>query len=147
MKNTFKSLSENENIQKFTNPASMLTPGIAGTVVMTVANVLCLQFSLPAATTALALSLLASAVVFVRIDERWWKNAIYWFFNGLIIFTMAVGSNTLGIASDKKTNEPAPIEIVEPTNTVSFLFNENTNKPVFKPWFLAQNKYSIPLIF
>jgi len=82
------------NAKDFLNPASMLTPGIAGAMTTGLAMPLVFAFDLKYKWVALALSLIISYLVVSAHD---WKlsriqNAAYWFLNGLIIFSVSVGA-------------------------------------------------------
>jgi hypothetical protein len=85
----------------FLNPKSMLTPGIAGGIVMMISNTLLMQFDLPARWTALGLSALLGLVVFVAVAIPLWQRLIYYIFNVLIIFCFAVGSNRIGLTASQ----------------------------------------------
>src|SRR3990167_6456798 len=88
----------------------MLTPGIAGSIVMVIANTLWLEFMIPQKWTALILSFLLIIPILIRFSASYVENAIYFTFNGLIVFALAVNSNFAGrklqeiAASDKKMN-------------------------------------------
>ena len=87
----------------------MLTPGIAGSIVMVIANTLWLEFMIPQKWTALILSFLLIIPILIRFSASYVENAIYFTFNGLIVFALAVNSNFAGrklqeiAASDNKT--------------------------------------------
>lgn len=96
--------------QDFLNPKSMLTPGIAGGIVMMISNTLLVQFALPARWTALALSALLGVVVFVATAIPLWQRIIYYIFNSLIIFCIAVGSNRVaGVSSSLSAHLPVSL--------------------------------------
>lgn len=85
-------------LEDFTNPNSMITPGAAGAVTMVITNVLTSQFDgLPANWTALILSFVFGALTFVY-SSRILARAAYFIINSLIIFVMAHGSNGIGLA-------------------------------------------------
>jgi len=90
-----------ENAQEFLNPNSMLTPGVAGAVTMAITNTFAAQFKLiepwPAAV-ALTVSFLLGLLVMAAKAMPYWQRFIYYVLNSLIVFTVAVGSNTLGQA-------------------------------------------------
>lgn len=85
-----------ETPKEFLNPNAMLTPGIAGAVAMTIANTLSAQFGLSEPVVALICSFLIGLLVATVKTVPSWKKYVYYVFNSLVIFTMAVGSNTLG---------------------------------------------------
>ena len=80
----------------FLNPRSMLTPGIAGSVVMVIANTLWVEFMLPQRWTALILSFILIVPILVKYSACWFENVIYFTFNGLIVFALAVNTNFAG---------------------------------------------------
>ena len=93
----------------FLNPKSMLTPGVAGSLMMFLVNGLASQFpELPARYLALCLSfLLGSIVWFAEVEGRAQKvqKAVYWVLNSLLIFV--IGFGTTHLAADA-TAGPAP---------------------------------------
>jgi hypothetical protein len=90
------------NTQDFINPKSMLTPGLAGGLVMIVVNGLTSAFpELPPRYLALGFSLLLALVVLSSQEMESAKvhmKCVYWLINGLIIF--AVGFGTANLAAD-----------------------------------------------
>ena len=102
-----------ETPKEFLNPSSMLTPGIAGAVTMTIANTLSAQFGLNAAVVALLCSFLIGLLVVTAKTVPSWKKYAYYVFNSLVIFTMAVGTNTLGQVSGTAEEPSATISYLE----------------------------------
>ncbi len=97
-------------LEDFTNPNSMITPGAAGAVTMVITNVLTSQFDgLPANWTALILSFVFGALTFVY-SAKIIARAAYFIINSLIIFVMAHGSNGIGVAVTH-TADAAPAAI------------------------------------
>lgn len=93
--------SDMSDMEKFLTPESMLTPGLAGGMTMGITNALAFQFGLIApgpAFIALTLSFLFGLCVFVssRKSARAVK-LLFWVINSLVIFTVAAGSNALGM--------------------------------------------------
>jgi hypothetical protein len=84
------------DLKDFLNSKSMLTPGIAGAITMLVTNTLHLQFDLPQKWIALVLSFTLGTLVFGDKTTPLWQRAIFYLFNSLIIFAMAVGTNVAG---------------------------------------------------
>lgn len=82
----------------FLNPASMLTPGFAGAVAMMISNTLVHAFGLPPAWSALVLSFLLGSIVWVA-SVSLLRGAVYYVLNSLIIFSVAFGTNTLGLGT------------------------------------------------
>ena len=90
-------LNKSLKLDEFLNPKSMLTPGLAGVLMMVISNTLYVQFSLPTKYTALVISGAISLLV-----VRGMKNVplleriIYWGFNTMIVFSMGLGAHSLG---------------------------------------------------
>lgn len=83
----------------FLNPKSMLTPGVAGSLMMFLVNGIATQFpELPARYLALFLSfLLGSIVWFAEVEgrARIVQKAVYWVLNSLLIFVIGFGTTHL----------------------------------------------------
>ncbi len=109
-------------VSDFLNPESMITPGIAGGITMTITNTLTSQFSLPGRWTALAISFLCGLLVFVTKKFSFMKKLVFYVINSLIIFTVATGTNYYGTVAQtelsyKISNSLYPItKIFSPTN-------------------------------
>jgi hypothetical protein len=85
-------------VDDFLQPKAMLTPGIAGGVTMLIANALWVAFSLPPRWTSLVLSFLVGLLVFVaKGDVPAWQRAVYYVLNSLIIFSVSIGTNYVGV--------------------------------------------------
>lgn len=95
----------------FLDSRSMLTPGLAGAVVMLLTNTLYQQFSLPQRWTALALSFGLGLLVFSDRRSALWQRALLYILNSLIIFSMAVGANAVGQVITSPRATPRGIEI------------------------------------
>jgi hypothetical protein len=90
-----------ENTKDFFNPSSMMTPGIAGAMTMTITNTFVRQFESIepwSAMVALIVSFLFGLLVVAAKTMPYWQRLIYYILNSFIIFTVSVGSNTLGQA-------------------------------------------------
>lgn len=105
---------ERGKVEEFLQPKAMLTPGIAGGVTMLIANALWVAFSLPPRWTSLVLSLLLGLLVFVaRGGVPLWQRAVYYVLNSLIIFSVSIGTNYVGVglthppAQESNVAEPA----------------------------------------
>jgi len=89
-------------MQEFLNPKAMLTPGIAGTFMMFLANGLIVPFpEMSPRFIALGMSFLIGGVVFYsqRLQRApVYQKAMYWVLNSLVIFV--VGFGTAHIAAD-----------------------------------------------
>ena len=102
-----------ETPKEFLNPNSMLTPGIAGAVAMAIANTFSAQFGFSGAVVALLCSFLIGLLVATVKTVPSWKKYVYYVFNSLVIFTMAVGSNTLGQVAGTDGATPATLSYLE----------------------------------
>src|SRR5207244_12134573 len=89
---------EKVRVEEFLQPKAMLTPGIAGGVTMLIANALWVAFSLPPRWTSLVLSFLLGLLVFVATTRvPVWQRAVYYLLNSLIIFSVSIGTNYVGV--------------------------------------------------
>jgi hypothetical protein len=93
-------------MQEFLNPKSMITPGIAGGLIMLITNTCADQFGLPPKWTALVLSFLLALIVVAIAAVALWQKALLWLFNALIIFSTAVGTNQTSAKLSGETPEP-----------------------------------------
>lgn len=84
------------NLSDFLNPRSMLTPGVAGSMVMLIANTLWVQFMIPQKWSALTLSFLLIIPILMKFSASIFEDLIYFVFNGLIVFALAVNTNFVG---------------------------------------------------
>lgn len=112
-------------MNQFLNPKSMSTPGVAGALMMLIANTLCINFpEFPFRYVALILSFLIGAVVFTASTMKIWERGIYWIVNSLIIFSMGVGSTN--IAANVAMNQ-AQNEYQQPQYNALFLSKSSEN--------------------
>jgi hypothetical protein len=88
---------EKTKVEEFLQPKAMLTPGIAGGVTMLIANALWVAFGFPQRWTSLALSFLLGLLVFVATNVPLWQRAVYYLVNSLIIFSVSIGTNYVGV--------------------------------------------------
>jgi hypothetical protein len=84
-------------VNDFLNPNSMLTPGIAGSMTMMIANALWVNFGLEPKYTALMLCLLLGSVVLAELKVPLWQKPVYYIINVLIIFSVSAGTNIVGM--------------------------------------------------
>ena len=87
--------------KEFLTPGSMLTPGLAGGTTMAITNVVVSQFQLAPpgpAWVALGLSFLFGLLVWAS-QEPVLKRCVYYVLNSLVIFVVAMGSNTVGLSA------------------------------------------------
>lgn len=83
-------------MQEFINPKSMMTPGIAGSTMMFMANEIVFAFpELQPRIIALILSFIIGSIVFASksdLPTAIWEKGVYWVVNSLIIFTVGFGA-------------------------------------------------------
>lgn len=84
------------DVKDFLNSKSMVTPAAAGAVAMLITNTLNSQFELPQRWVGLALSFVLGLVVFRDPDTSGWRRAVLYVVNSLVIFAMAMGTNSAG---------------------------------------------------
>lgn len=105
-------------VNQFLNPSSMLTPGIAGSVIMMLTNAITFQFDLSQKWVGLALSFTLGLVLLVNVAMPIWQRFIYYVFNSLIVFSMAVGANTMaGPPASASPRPGAPVEQADSATT------------------------------
>jgi hypothetical protein len=80
-------------MEDYLNAKSMVTPGVAGGLVMLISNTCASQFNLAPRWTALVLSGLLGLLVVCILTAPLWQKGLLWVFNALIIFSMAMGTN------------------------------------------------------
>ncbi len=88
--------------QDFLTPEGMLTPGVAGSLTMMIANALAVNFTAPRAWTGLALSFVFGLLVLASTKTVLLK-AVYYVLNSLVIFCVAVGANGFALQSAPPT--------------------------------------------
>jgi hypothetical protein len=114
-------------MNEFLNAKSMVTPGVAGGLTMLIAATLSSQFGLPAKWTGLTVSFLIGFLTALADKElSIVQRGTLCVLNSLIIFSIAVGANTVGTAATANVRttqvyESAPAPPVE--------------KTFFHPWF------------
>lgn len=91
----------------FLNPKSMLTPGLAGSMTMVITNALVTQFGASPAYTALIISALFGIVVFAATAAALWLRGVLYVLNSLLIFSVALGANQLGVNAAASSDAPA----------------------------------------
>ena len=103
---------ERARVDEFLQPKAMLTPGIAGGVTMLIANALWVSFALPPRWTSLVLSFLVGLLVFVaKGGVPVWQRAVYYVLNSLIIFSVSIGTNYVGVGlTYPPAQESNPVE-------------------------------------
>ena len=94
------------NFDDFLKPESMVTPGIAGGITMMISNTLWFQFALPQRWTGLVVSFALGMLVFIAGQLSVWQRCVYYVINSLIIFSMAAGSNYVGMTVTQGSGPP-----------------------------------------
>lgn len=89
----------NTSLDQFLTPEAMLTPGVAGSMSMMIANTLHFQFNLPNGWLILALSFVFGLLVLANNKPFVTKSVLY-VLNSLVIFCVAAGTTTLGSKSN-----------------------------------------------
>lgn len=90
------------DIQAFINPKPSVTPAVAGALTALVTNTLANQFTVPANWTGLAVSALV-ALIALKSTEPLTRieRGGYYVLNTLLIFAVALGANTAGVAAQE----------------------------------------------
>lgn len=111
----------------------MITPGIAGSVVILISNTAFTQFGISAKWCSLTLSFLLGALVFAGTLAPLWQKAIFYLLNSAIIFAVAVGTNQVGT----RLTEPHPGTMVwdAPSSSLTDTEIYAEAKPRERPWF------------
>jgi hypothetical protein len=113
---------EMENPKEFLSPSSSLTPGYAGAMTMMITNTVASQFELEKpwpGRVGLIVSLLFGFMVITPLIAAYWQKVLYFLINSLIIFTVALGANTVGEKSGSRQqnasieNNSAPSRLLQ----------------------------------
>jgi hypothetical protein len=104
----------------------MLTPGLAGGLVMTITNALDVKFGcgdwLP--YFVLAFSFLVGIVVFVDDKVQGWPKVALYLINSFVIFAMASGTNAIGTKVTEKKDEVVKEELKQTIPAIGFNSDE-----------------------
>src|SRR4051812_41897392 len=85
--------SQSGPLDDFLNPKSMLTPGVAGALVMLITNTICFNFAeLPHRWVGLALSAAVGLLVIAKGRLPALQKLIFYVLNTLIIFSVGMGT-------------------------------------------------------
>lgn len=105
----------NADLSNFLQPESMVTPGLAGGLTMTITNTLCGIFALPLALVpwvGLSISALFAISVLIGMTPMW-KRLIFWVLNTLIVFCIAMGTGNIAFqASQTKPPQQSWLPLV-----------------------------------
>lgn len=117
----------------FVNSKSMITPGLAGGLVMFLANALIGAFNMDVYRSffVLALSFLIGAVVFADDKVGFLLRSVLYIINSLIIFSVAMGTNSIGKKAEDATQQQInsviqPISEIETEDLSLFRFAQYT---------------------
>ncbi len=114
-------------MEGFLSSKAMLTPGVAGATVTTIAGTLATQFDIPGTYTSIVVSFILGLVVFSDKLVPLFQRMVLYLVNSMIIYTVAIGLNTAGAAAVKSDEEIVTRSVVPAETTVSI--------PFFHPWF------------
>jgi hypothetical protein len=107
-------------LKEFLHAKSMVTPGVAGLIAMLITNALHTQFSIPAAWAALVISFMIGALTLADTTTKLPVRLLLYLINSLVIFSIAVGTNTAGTAT---------------TQAPEGMFPVDGQRPFFAEWF------------
>jgi len=126
------------NLQQFLTPEAMVTPGVAGSLTMTISNVLALNFDWPRAWIGLIVSFVFGILVLVSTKSLLTKLA-YYVINSLVIFCVAIGANGIATAQPEKATA-AVSEVInsgifgKPQPAIKTNGQPVTARKFFAPW-------------
>ena len=83
---------------EFVNPKSMLAPGVAGVMIIAITNAIAVNFDLPSPWLGLFVSGFFAAAAVAHAQMRVIGKTFFGVLNTWIIFSVALGTNTLGSA-------------------------------------------------
>ncbi|MEM8574677.1 MAG: hypothetical protein AAGF48_08585 [Pseudomonadota bacterium] len=100
---------------EFLHAKSMLTPGAMGGATLTITNTLGNVFQLPLGIVALLVSALFAAMLWaVTESAALWQRIVFFLLNTLIIFCVAMGSNTAGLKIVQGRTQQASFSLLTP---------------------------------
>jgi hypothetical protein len=120
----------------FLHPQSMVTPGLLGAAAMMGTNALCATFPLDEPIVCLVLSLLFGLAAVIR-DARLLQRVLYYVLNTIIIFSVAAGANTVGLASQAKF---PTIAVAYAEEGAAPLSHSQMAGGFFRPWFPSKQQ-------
>ena len=129
------------SLADFLHPQSMVTPGLLGAAAMMGTNALCATFSLDEPIVCLVLSLLFGLAAVIR-DGRLFQRVLYYVLNTIIIFSVAAGANSVGLASQAKF--PAIASAAYAEEGAAPLFHSQMAGGFFRPWFPSERRKAPP---
>ncbi|HEX4441337.1 MAG TPA: hypothetical protein VH854_14760 [Thermoanaerobaculia bacterium] len=124
-------------MDNFLDAKSMITPGVAGTLVMLLTNALSNNFSLPGKWVALVLSFVCGLLVFGDKKLSVGPRVAFYVVNSLIIFATAVGANGIGAAASTEP-QAAPAAVAAAPATPTAVAAAPTAAPASTPGVVAR---------
>jgi len=103
---------QNASLDKFLTPESMLTPGVAGSMSMMIANALSYQFNMPNGWAILVLSFVFGLLVLAN-DKPVLTRTVLYVLNSLVVFCVAAGTATLS-AGNPGTRQAYAFSLIRP---------------------------------
>ncbi len=98
----------NNSMRDFLNPKSMITPGIAGTLMMFITNAIINAFpEIEGRYIALIISFMIGAVTITATRIPVWQRLIYYMLNSFIIFAVGTGTTNIGANWEKPKQAPS----------------------------------------
>jgi hypothetical protein len=137
---------------EFLNPKSMLTPGIAGGLTMLITNALVKQFDLPGSWTSLIVSFLFGLVVFAAPTLVFPLRIVFYLINSLIIFSVAVGTNSAGGQTQKSEASHLQVTSTGVTRTIQVALDAEAlgvrtrEAGLFQSWFSEPEDFRLTLV-
>ena len=118
-------------MNEFLNPKSMLTPGVAGGLIMLLTNALCSYFpEIQPRYVAIILSFVIGALMLSASKMKAWERGAYWVVNSLIIFSMGVGATNIGAnIADRQGSDSVISGIMAVFPGVAFAQSEKAQSP------------------
>ena len=140
--------AEQKSFDEFLNPKSMITPGAAGSMTMLIANTLYTQFNIEPKWSGLTISFIFAFFVVSRLRMIVWQRALLLFLNGMIVFSVAIGTTTVFAKSNTSNNATAGYVIstnTVPSHAITNLAVALKTNAHLQDWKISTNQGSIVL--
>ncbi len=121
-------------MKDYLNPKGMLAPGTFGSTTTMVSGTLATQFGWPGHLTALVVSFMFGMMVFSDKKMPLLQRIILYIINSLVIFTMAAGINSAGVAATSSMRH-AEVKTRAVKEAVKEEVKEPKTLPFFHSWF------------
>jgi hypothetical protein len=131
----------------FLQPQSMVTPGALGALTMVVTNSFAPLIAVDRRWTGLALAFLFGLVALVN-SKSIVEKCVYYVLNSFIIFSIATGTNTVGVAAQRAAASPSalswfldgvfPSAFAADAQRFTLPIENVKNVQFFMPWFGPQ---------